>query len=437
VLLIALSALAGLSAIAGLFRLRFAQGDVFPVYSSRRADRLGARALHDALALLPGVTVERLDKSPATAGGGAGVTLFRLGGDPLESGFTDGADRDALLAFAARGGRVVIAPEARNEPPAGWLVAVAGGGGAGAVPCRPAGGSAPAASAPDAPEPPDCDALAERVEWREGLERVLGLRVVYRAFTMEEQLGLAGGACASGKGDARPAECFALRAGGVAGLPERLRFTTVAGFEPLAPEWRTLYTHRGMAAVITRPYGAGSIVMLAEGYPLSNEGLAADRATGLLAWLSGDARLIRFDEAHLGFHDEPGVMKLLIRYRLHGLLAGVLLAVLLAIWGMAGAPAPRLHPAGPDPTLVAGRGGSAGLLALLRRAIPARRLLSEMLARWRPSRAASGWRAARLDAQTLAEFDRLARYGDPVGGYNRIHDVIHGAGPGTGLPPKR
>ena len=35
------------------------QGDVFPAYSSLRADPLGAKALYQALELLPGVSAQR------------------------------------------------------------------------------------------------------------------------------------------------------------------------------------------------------------------------------------------------------------------------------------------------------------------------------------------------------------------------------------------
>ena len=59
--LLALLGVLGLlvAGLAVLFRLRLAQGDVFPAYSSLRSDPLGTRALHDALAQLPGVRVDR------------------------------------------------------------------------------------------------------------------------------------------------------------------------------------------------------------------------------------------------------------------------------------------------------------------------------------------------------------------------------------------
>ena len=45
--------------ILHLFELRFSSGDVFPAYSTLRKDPLGAAVFHDALASLPGLTVER------------------------------------------------------------------------------------------------------------------------------------------------------------------------------------------------------------------------------------------------------------------------------------------------------------------------------------------------------------------------------------------
>src|SRR5687767_13698804 len=48
-----------IAGLAVLFQLRLAQGDTFPPYSSLRSDPLGLRALHDALAALPRIRVER------------------------------------------------------------------------------------------------------------------------------------------------------------------------------------------------------------------------------------------------------------------------------------------------------------------------------------------------------------------------------------------
>ncbi|HLH55180.1 MAG TPA: hypothetical protein VKY92_16360, partial [Verrucomicrobiae bacterium] len=42
-----------------LFQLRFEAGDVYPAYSSLRADPLGTMALYESLARMPGVNVVR------------------------------------------------------------------------------------------------------------------------------------------------------------------------------------------------------------------------------------------------------------------------------------------------------------------------------------------------------------------------------------------
>ena len=52
-------AVALLVAIGGVFQLRIGGGELYPEYSSLRADALGTRALHDALARIPGIEVDR------------------------------------------------------------------------------------------------------------------------------------------------------------------------------------------------------------------------------------------------------------------------------------------------------------------------------------------------------------------------------------------
>ena len=48
-----------LAAFGWLFTVRLGGGDVYPEYSSLRADALGTRALYEGLAQLPGMQVER------------------------------------------------------------------------------------------------------------------------------------------------------------------------------------------------------------------------------------------------------------------------------------------------------------------------------------------------------------------------------------------
>ena len=102
-----LIAAAGLAAIALLFELRFATGDVYPRYSSLRSDPVGVRALYDSLARLPGLTVERsfvpIDRRRDT-----NTTVFYLGVNLEELAAAKSDLRFQLDKIARRGNYVVI-----------------------------------------------------------------------------------------------------------------------------------------------------------------------------------------------------------------------------------------------------------------------------------------------------------------------------------------
>jgi hypothetical protein len=100
-------AAAGLAAIALLFDLRFAAGDVYPRYSSLRADPVGVRALYDSLAQLPGLTVER-SFTPLDHRHDRGATVFYLS-TPLDELTAEKSElRLALDRVAANGNYVVV-----------------------------------------------------------------------------------------------------------------------------------------------------------------------------------------------------------------------------------------------------------------------------------------------------------------------------------------
>ena len=91
-----------------LFELRFAEGDIYPPYSSLRSDPMGAKALHDSLALLPGVSVTRnfrpLDRLACTD-----CTVFLFGLEPFDFERQTDEHYQELENVAKRGARVVIA----------------------------------------------------------------------------------------------------------------------------------------------------------------------------------------------------------------------------------------------------------------------------------------------------------------------------------------
>jgi hypothetical protein len=100
-----------------LFELRFARGDIYPPYSSLRSDPMGAKALHDSLALLPGVSVTR-NFRPLNRVACTSCTLFLFGVEPFDLEHQTDDHFQELENIAARGARVVIAlrPVRRSKP---------------------------------------------------------------------------------------------------------------------------------------------------------------------------------------------------------------------------------------------------------------------------------------------------------------------------------
>lgn len=100
-----------------LFGIEFAAGDVYPEYSSLRADPVGTRLLYDSLSLVAGITASR-NYLPLESLRENGATVLMLGLD-AES-FTDDAPAlESIERFARRGNRVVAAMAAKSEFQAG------------------------------------------------------------------------------------------------------------------------------------------------------------------------------------------------------------------------------------------------------------------------------------------------------------------------------
>jgi len=91
-----------------LYDLRLASGDIYPVYSSLRADPLGSKVYFDSLADLPGYSVQRnfheLDDFREHTG-----TMLWIGEDPFSFVLRPEADFERFEQIASPGVRVVIA----------------------------------------------------------------------------------------------------------------------------------------------------------------------------------------------------------------------------------------------------------------------------------------------------------------------------------------
>jgi len=142
------------------------------------------------------------------------------------------------------------------------------------------------------------------------------------------------------------------------------------------PEWKALGE-----STIERKFGSGTIVLAADSYPLSNEGLREERDTDLILQLAGPATEIVFDENHFGVVETGSVVKLMRKYHLEGALAVLLLVAGLFLWRSVSSLLPSRAPRAEQ--AVSGRDSLEGMTALLRRGIAERDLVRICVEEWR------------------------------------------------------
>jgi hypothetical protein len=110
-----------------LFELRFTAGDIYPPYSSLRADPLGAKALYESLQRIPGISTSRNYRDITSLPTGK-TTVLLLGENPFRFETLAEEDLKEYETLASRGARVVIAmrpvsrrkeeakPDDKNKP---------------------------------------------------------------------------------------------------------------------------------------------------------------------------------------------------------------------------------------------------------------------------------------------------------------------------------
>lgn len=157
-------------------------------------------------------------------------------------------------------------------------------------------------------------------------------------------------------------------------------------FEIEDKRWKPAVLVDGKPVVIERKYGKGTIVFTSDTFFVSNEALHGGADPEFLIWLVGDNAKIVFDETIHGSQETGGAMKLLRRYRLHGVFLGLLVFVGLWAWRSASTLAPGsgdldLGYVGGG-TAVAGEDTGAGLIRLLRRSVPDEDLLAQCVESW-------------------------------------------------------
>jgi|SRR5579871_93333 len=220
---------------------------------------------------------------------------------------------------------------------------------------------------------------------------------------------------------AGPPPKFELKPWGVTLMlarPDPKRRANLLYFVP-TKDWRVIHSAGDHATLIERAFGNGTLVLTADGYPMSNQALLYDRDVKLLSWFAGSNRLLVFDESHLGVAETGSVAELGRRYRLQAFAAVLLLLALLFIWKSSAPLVPPLAGSFPPPV-----SPSSGMPPyLLRRAMPPAQVISACLEEWRKS-LSLGPRYSSVRLQRVEEI--ASAEPDPVKAYRAIGHALAG-----------
>jgi len=424
ILLLAGSAVLFALGVLQLFRLRFEAGDVYPPYSSLRADPLGTMAFYESIEKVPGLSARRDVSDANRLPDGRETTYLHLAADRSDWEFLPQETFGEIERFLARGGRLVITlfPDSstfsifdrkdETESPKKKEGPVKIGpkqedpkkdesqkdelkkDEAKPAPAKPEKKKSPLKKDED-----ERDLVKIKDRWGVDfaiVSLVQGENDVYEPVRVTNRVDFP--------------------------LPADLEWHSGIVLTNLGAAWQIIYARGTNAVVVERHFGPGTVVIATDSYFLSNEALRKDRQPEFLAWLLGSGKAIVFDEAHLGVMESAGVATLMRKYHLHGLIAGLALLAGLFIWKNSVSLVPP-HPDETQRDCVAGKEAFAGFVNLLRRSVRPRQLLETCFAEWKKSAARTGkYSAARLQ-QAEAAF-RAERDGDPISTYRTISKLL-------------
>ncbi len=345
----------------GIFELlvmRFDTGTMFPPYSSYRNDPLGTKALYASLDSLPEINatryvnpLEKLTDAPAAQ------TVLLIGINTQQPNEAPSSFVKEIDAVAEKGGRIVLAfapteadfvMEESQKRRARRLTSA----------------NEPDEKESDQTPTPQVEMVSLMDYWGIGLD--------FEPLRFDGDGGII----------APDASAVSNSA-----LPEIIAWHNGLHFDLVDDAWRPIYESRDEVVIAERDLGLGTLVFLGDSYYLTNESLAADRQSELLAWLIGDKSNVQFGEQHLGMQRNPGAAALMRRYGLESLIAGFLGLALLFAWRASASLAPRYSDTLPTNVgdMELGRDAHAGFSNLVRRSTPRGEVVEVCVNQWRQS----------------------------------------------------
>ncbi len=400
-------------AMVHLFALRFEAGDVYPPYSTLRADPLGTKALYESLEHLPGMSVRRNYQPLAKLRDFAGHTVCYFGLDPWDLMFLGAEDAEDCEAFVAGGGRLVLAFFPIGTGPSAQELKDKERERTGR-PKEPNEQDADKDKKAKQKEPEREEPVEPSFQFVSALQR-WGFQFGYERLPMNEDGAYQPVTVARQRDDASP---------------ETVAWHSSMFFDGLDKTWQVLYARGTNAVVMERKLGAGTIVLSSDAYFLSNEALRKDRAPALLAWVIGPNHDVLFDETHLGISETPGVVWLARKYQLHWLFAGLLLLAGLFVWknSVSFVPPYTDEADSPNADLAAGKDSAAAMVNLLRRSVAPRDLLGVCVGEWRKSfargRHGGTRKLERMESVVVNAGGHKPTAKDLTSGYNQISQIL-------------
>jgi hypothetical protein len=420
--------------LARLFVLRYESGDVYPPYSSLRADPLGTKALAAALAELPGIEVGRNFKPLPKFHPNGPVTLVYAG--VSHRAYWTGPELLAFDSLIANGSRAIFTffpvetlPSTGDDKRAGdeertkkeEKTGSAKGGTEKKSGDEKSSDKGQSGTGDDQDKKSVAGKKDEKSTNSQDDEEPPAEPLI--AFsTVAKRWGFTFGYLPEEKGKAYVRYATPVDPGGQ--LESDITWHSTLGFKDVKPQWKVLYMCGKMPVVIERQYDKGSVVLVADSFLVSNEALRGERHPLLLARLFSGPPTIVFDEEHNDLRENPGIASLVRKYRLHGVVAGILLLALLFVWKNVVRFVPAYASSSADGDVVAGKEAGEGFIHLLRRSIAPSAVLDTCFAEWRKAFAHQPRDLAKATEIWNHEQSRPARYRDPVGTYRAISRAL-------------
>jgi hypothetical protein len=401
-------AVGGTLFIAGviyLFLLRFESGDVYPPYSSLRADPLGTMAWCESLERLPGLRVRRDMSEDSKLPEEKATTYLHLAAEVYDWRWLPPEMFNEIESFANQGGRLVITMLAVAErsywnfPPPVPTTAT-----------NTVATNAPVAKGSKRTKKKSVGPIID-MAGRVSIEKRWGVE-----FDLDKLV--------QGDETYKPVEVINET---TLPLPPSLEWHSGLVLTNLDRSWRKIYSRGKNAVVAERRFGRGSVVIATDSYFVSNEAMWKDRQPELLAWMIGPSDKVVFDEAHLGVTETSGVAVLMHRYGLTGVIVALVMLAMLFIWKNATSLVPPYADVASS-GYISGKEVTAGFVNLLRRNIPVRNVLEVCFEEWTKSLLQRrNFRIAGVDeAQMVMEAERgkPPAIRNPVRAYREICQAL-------------